>query len=407
MTNAGMNDNCDPFAGLDSSSANVMVSVLKSLACSGRIVLFSLHQPSPQIFGLLDKTIVLSQGFCVYNGRPSDARDYMERMGRPCAPDMNIAEHIIECSRDSILSETMKAGSEINSNKSAKPMQDQSLEEFDANLGQNSSEDMEMCNVPKPRPVSFVTELATLTWRTGIDMIRNPALVLLHWGLALGMGIFTGCVFWQVGFDTSGAQNRAGGIIFTLSFFAFSSLTTVDLIFHEKRVVASEVRGGYYRPWTYFVSKLVLDGILLRFIPTLLYTASFYNMMGLPSASDTVALFLMVLGTFAIAVGALSLAVTVASGTAGQASFIMNVILLVSLLNSGFFVNMDTMPDWISWLHYLSIIFYAYNVLAASQISSLLFNFVVRDCSTPLYIPQLFFCGAISSSHVCVHMFCR
>jgi len=225
---------------------------------------------------------------------------------------------------------------------------------------------------------SIVTELATLTWRNGLDMIRNPSLLVLHWLLALGMGIFAGCVFFQVNLDTSGAQNRAGGLIFALAFFAFTSLTTVDLVFHEKTIVEREVNSGYYRRWTYVVSKLVIDGLLLRFLPILLFSAPFYPMMGLDSDPSSVALFLMTLGTFAVTVGALSLAVTFSSSTAGQASFIMNILLLVCLLNSGFFVNADNMPDWISWLRYLSVFYYGYSVLITNEVSSLLFNFVVE-----------------------------
>jgi ABC-type multidrug transport system permease subunit len=228
-----------------------------------------------------------------------------------------------------------------------------------------------------PRP-GVICQISTLVWRTGLEMFRNPSLIILHWLLALGMGIFVGCVFWQVGLDTSGAQNRAGGLVFALSFFAFSSLTTVDLIFHEKRVVTSEVRSGYYHPWSYYTAKLILDGILLRFLPTLLYAAAFYPMMGLSSEPKAVALFLMTLGTFAVAIGALSLAITVLSSTAGQASFAMNLILLISLLNSGFFVNIEAMADWISWLHYLSPFFYSYSILVINEISNLLFTFQVR-----------------------------
>ena len=74
--------------------------------------------------------------------------------------------------------------------------------------------------------------------------------------------------------------------------------------------------------------------MFLRFLPILIFSAPFYPMMGLDSEPSHVALYLLTLGTFAVAVGALSLAVTFASRTAGQASFIMNIILLVCLLNN-------------------------------------------------------------------------
>ena len=50
-----------------------------------------------------------------------------------------------------------------------------------------------------------------------------------------------------------------GGTFFALAFLAFTSLTTVDLLLNERQVVAREVRGGYYSPISYLISKLTLD----------------------------------------------------------------------------------------------------------------------------------------------------
>lgn len=349
----------------------------------------SIHQPSPSMFMLLDHVMLLADGQCLYDGTPEQAYKFMDDVQAPCEFGMNIAEHMLDCAANPSISDAMKCNysSNLQSDNATfvqievdKDYQESKNSPTMPELITDTSDDTEHVEKPQhqgKRWFPLIRELSTLTWRTGLDMVRNPSLILLHWGMAVGMGIFVGCIFFQVGLDTSGAQNRAGGLIFALAFFAFSSLTTVDLVHHEKRVVTSEVRGGYYRPWAYYMSKLILDGIFLRFIPILLYSASFYPMMGLVSNSYNVAVYLMTLGTFAITVGALSLAVTVLSSTAGQASFLMNILLLVSLLNSGFFVNIADMPNWISWLHYLSVFFYGYSVLITNEVSKLFFNFVV------------------------------
>jgi hypothetical protein len=56
-----------------------------------------------------------------------------------------------------------------------------------------------------------------------------------------------------------------GSTFFALAFLAFSSLTTVDLLIAERQVVTREVRGGYYHPAAYLLSKLTLDGCKCRF----------------------------------------------------------------------------------------------------------------------------------------------
>lgn len=358
----------EPTSGLDSSSAKNVMLALKSLSQSGCIVMASLHQPPPTIFNMLDKVMFLAGGMCLYNDTPYQVESFLSSMGYQKPSGDSVAEFMLECASDEAAIAT------IMSTK-------RKANDSEANIDiekQHIGEDAVIQRVPQAPRCPIRTELATLTWRNGLDMVRNPSLIVLHWLLALGMGIFAGCVFYQVGLDTSGAQNRAGGMIFALALFAFTSLTTVDLVYQEKAIVDREVDSGYYRRWTYVISKVVLDGLLLRFIPILLFSAPFYPMMGLESDSASVALFLMTLGTFAVAVGALSLSTTFLCSTPGQANFMMNIILLVCLLNSGFFVNVEEMPDWVSWLRYISFFFYGYTVLITNEASSLLFQFVVE-----------------------------
>lgn len=56
----------------------------------------------------------------------------------------------------------------------------------------------------------------------------------------------------------------------------------------------------------------------------------------------------------------------------------MNVILLISLLVGGFFVNVASIPGWIRWLHYLSVFFYAYSTLMTNEVATLSLDFAVQ-----------------------------
>lgn len=365
--------------------------------------MLSFHQPSPAMFNLLDRAFLLVQGRCVFSGPPAAVEEYFAQLGLPCPSGTGAAEHMLRCGCDpELLPKLLDATDTVGGGKESSV-----IDGDGPTLLNSSSEDAEaggpdiqssrtsaqpvgataggalpakksLPRVLLPPRCSLSRECAVMFWRTGIDIARNPTLLILHWIMALGMGIFVGCIFWQVGLDISGAQDRAGGIIFALAFFAFSSLTTVDLVIHERRLVGREVRGGYYHPASYLLSKAVLDALLLRFIPVCLYTAPFYPMMGLQSGAVNVGVFIMVLSTFAVTVGALSFALSVGCNTAGEASLAMNIVLLVSLLNSGFFVNVDAMPAWISWLHYLSVFFYGYAPLMINEMSTLLLNFVVK-----------------------------
>ena len=385
----------EPTSGLDSYTAYSMMSTLRSLADNGRIVMLSFHQPSPAMFSLLDRCVLLAQGVCVYSGTPGEVEAHFAAIGMPVPQGVGAAEHMLYCACDPetlpALLKTIGASSSNSSSPAAVTGTPSSTEDAEsggmASLENNEKQQQQQQSDPDgdghrhsraAAAAGISRELSVLFWRAWADIRRNPILLLLHWGMGIGMGLFTGCIFFAVGFDISGAQDRLGGCFFALAFFAFTSLTTVDLVMTERRIVAREVRGGYYHAASYLATKAVLDGLLLRVIPVFLYTASFYPMMGLVGGAGHVSLFLMVLSTFAVTIGALSLAVAVGSATAGRASLVMNLVLLISLLVGGFFVNTSSMPDWISWLHFVSPFFYAYAALTTNELSSILLNFEVE-----------------------------
>lgn len=70
-------------------------------------------------------------------------------------------------------------------------------------------------------------------------------------------------------------------------------------------------------------------------LPAIIYWAPFYYMAHFRYGSAYAATYVFTLITFSCAMGALSMAVTVGCSTAGEASFLMNFILLFSLVFTG------------------------------------------------------------------------
>lgn len=58
----------EPTSGLDSASAFFVIQVLKNVACGGKTVIASIHQPSSEVFALFDDLFLLSGGETIYFG---------------------------------------------------------------------------------------------------------------------------------------------------------------------------------------------------------------------------------------------------------------------------------------------------------------------------------------------------
>ena len=77
----------EPTSGLDAHAAASMVRTLRHLATrgTGRVVIFSVHQPSPRAFQAIDNVILLGPGGKrLWSGAPRDADEFFTRAGLPC-----------------------------------------------------------------------------------------------------------------------------------------------------------------------------------------------------------------------------------------------------------------------------------------------------------------------------------
>jgi len=405
----------EPTSGLDSYTAASIMSTLTRLARNGRMVFLSLHQPSEAVFKELDKILLLARGHAVYCGDANAVSSYFSDMGFPCPRNCNIADHILEVvskyeSCEKLVRKSSRGSGGLAEDDVAKikvEIDKQSARSVQSGRGpvsvnmeivpisrkRSQSAFVEVDMTPSTRAVldlsparkgnlvaadSFQpldSQLVILFWRTWTDIWRHPALLKLHIGVSILVGAATAVIFQNVPNDLAGLQNRAGCIFFTLTFFAFGSLTSIDLFINERAVFTRESQGGYYRVGTYFFAKALLDGLLLRVLPAVLYGLIVYWSIGFRNTPSHVCVFFATLSLFNLAAGALSMVIATVSPTAGFASLTTIVALLVGLLFGGFLANADALPVWLSWLQYCSIFFYGFELLFTNEVSGLEVNF--------------------------------
>ena len=158
-------------------------------------------------------------------------------------------------------------------------------------------------------------------------------------------------------------------MFFALCLLAFTSVTSVDLVQAERGVAAREMTRRYYSPWAYAASKLVLDGLLLRALPALLFALPFYFLMGLRAGAAHFFTFLFVFVAFNAAVGALALGLAAALGSPGKTVLVMNLVLLVGVLFAGFLANKESIPPVLRWLTWLSVFRYAWEAMVINELT--------------------------------------
>lgn len=204
------------------------------------------------------------------------------------------------------------------------------------------------------RKVGLLGQFRILSKRTWRNLYRNPMLMLTHYAIAIVLAVFLGFLFYGLTDDIKGFQNRLGLFLFVLSLFGFSSLTILTVFAPERLLFTRERAKGYYSPPSYFAAKVLFDIIPLRLLPPIILGIIVYPMTGLIPAWPNFLKFILFLVLFNLAAAAIFLFIGIVFRNSGVANLIGVLVMLFSLLFSGFFLNKESIPGVAKWLQSVS-----------------------------------------------------
>ncbi|KAF1588395.1 UNVERIFIED_CONTAM: ATP-binding cassette sub-family G member 2, partial [Eudyptes robustus] len=367
----------EPTTGLDASTANAVLLLMKRMAKQGKTIIFSIHQPRYSIFRLFDNLTLLAAGRVLYHGPAQHAIEYFQSMGYECEPYNNPADFFLDIiNGDS----TAVAMSETNGTNTAESTEecteyDKTLAEKLAEKYSNSAyyqetkailENISLGNKKKTKAVfrqityanSFFHQLKWVSKRTFKNLVGNPQASVAQLCVTAFLGLVVGAIFFGLKEDSTGLQNRVGAMFFLTTNQCFSSVSAIELFIVEKKTFTHEYISGYYRTSAYFISKLMADLIPMRTIPSIIFTCIIYFMLGKYGLKPTVeAFFTMMFTLMMVSYTATSMALAIAAGQSvvAVANLLMTITFVFMIIFSGLMVNLTSIMSWLSWLKYFSI----------------------------------------------------
>ncbi|XP_006644973.2 ABC transporter G family member 6 [Oryza brachyantha] len=366
----------EPTSGLDSTSAFMVVQVLRSIAASGSIVITSIHQPSHRILVLLDRLILLSGGRTVFSGPPSAIPAYFAEFGYPVPDDENRAEFALDLIREFESSPTgttplvhfnqkwqlMHAARHYPADAPWEPTM--SLKEaITTSISRGklvsgsdvAGEAASMHTYANP----FWVEMKVLTKRSAINTRRMPELFLIRLGAVVITGAILATVFYKLDQSPKGAQERLGFFAFAMSTMFYTCADALPVFLQERYIFLRETAYGAYRRTSY-----VLSNAIVSFPPLVVLSLAFafttFFAVGLAGGVSGFTFYtLAILASFWAGSGF----VTFLSGVIPHVMIGYTVVVAVLayfLLFSGFFINRDRIPQYWIWFHYLSLVKYPF-----------------------------------------------
>ncbi|XP_060103055.1 broad substrate specificity ATP-binding cassette transporter ABCG2-like [Heteronotia binoei] len=379
----------EPTTGLDASTANAVLLLLKRMSRQGKTIIFSIHQPRYSIFRLFDNLTLLAAGRMLYHGPAQNAIEYFRSVGYECEPYNNPADFFLDVINGDSTAVTLNKADIDTDSVEEHISRDRTLAERLAEEYSNSAyyqetkAELEKLSLGSQRKTaafreitystSFFHQLKWVSKRTFKNLIGNPQASIAQLCVTVFLGLVVGAIFFGVKNDASGLQNRIGAMFFVTTNQCFSSISAIELFVVEKKIFIHEYISGYYRTSTYFFSKLMADLIPMRTIPSILFTCIIYFMLGLKPTAE--AFFIMMFTLMMVSYTATSMALAIATGQSvvAVANLLMTIAFVFMIIFSGLLVNLTSILPWLSWLQYFSIPRYGMAALQVNEFTGLQF----------------------------------
>ncbi|KAJ4918835.1 hypothetical protein JOQ06_021795, partial [Pogonophryne albipinna] len=229
----------------------------------------------------------------------------------------------------------------------------------------------------------FFTQFRWVLKRTFQNLVLNPQTSFAQIAVSLLLALVVGVIFFGVKNDASGLQNRMGALYFMAVDQCFSSLSSAALLIAERKLFIHEYISGYYRVSVYFLCKMLSDIITLRTIPAILYACVSYFMIGLKPTVTAFFIFVFSITMVTYTATAMVLAISADMTVVAIANIFMTIACVFMMIFAGLLVNLPSIASWLAWLKYFSIPRYGLAALQINEFTGLKFCGGINTTNIP------------------------
>ncbi|KAI4304585.1 hypothetical protein MLD38_040072 [Melastoma candidum] len=263
----------EPTSGLDSASAFFVTQMLRSLSRDGRTVIASIHQPSSEVFELFDRLYLLSGGKAVYFGNTSEACEFFALAGFPCPSLRNPSDHFLRCINSDFdrvkatLRGSMKVKFEANDDplertttaEAIRILVDYYKNSYHYHAAREKVEEMSKIKGTvldsDGSQASFLTQAATLTKRSFVNMSRDFGYYWLRLVIYIVVTICIGTIYLDIGTRYNSILARGSCASFVFGFVTFMSIGGFPSFVEDMKVFQRERLNGHYGVVAFVISN--------------------------------------------------------------------------------------------------------------------------------------------------------
>jgi len=374
---------CDePTSGLDYYTAQKIVLLLKKMATAGKTIICTIHQPSSDIFSIFDNILLMAEGRTAFHGTRHEALEFFAEQGMVCPSTHNPADFFLEN-----LS-VMSLGEEFVSQKDRREIVEAICNHYDdtrkaglimttQSTISNWKKSYEFQTLEKRimeqesksihYKASSWTQLKALQTRSWLTNWRNITLVGVRFSQLLAVAILFCLIYYRQKMSKTGIHNINGALFLFIVHMTFSSIFGVINTFcDELPLFLREQSNGLYRTTFYFLSKTIAD-TPIHFLFPFVFALIVYFAIGFLEDIYHFTWCVVILTLVVHVSCSFGYLISCASGNVQTALTFIPPLTTPILIFGGVFVNSKGVPIYLSWLQYISWIFYATESMLINQ----------------------------------------
>ena len=362
----------EPTSGLDSVAAYYVMLLLKRLSSEGMTIVLTLHQPSSQVYEMLDKVTFLSGGENIFSGSTDQASRFFASVGKIPPPNFNPSDYFLfqinsdfdKDIRSADLSRAFTEWQRDNDPHVVNARQDETKRLFEA---RNDSSPIKALERVEER-ANFLSKFVFLTQRYLINMVMNPGIIFVRLVMYLILCFIIGFMYFRLGdyFTQSDIVSRASLLFYVNAFLVFMSIAVLPFFMIERGIIEKEIHNGLYSPIHYQVSMFItslpavgliaiVSSLLVNLIADLNGFGFFFLILFLSLVcGESLALLISLVVPHYI------IGMALVAGTYG-----------VFMICEGFLIVRKDIPGYFIWIYYIGFHTYSFEGFMVNEFESI------------------------------------